>query len=74
MFEEYETNSDGLVVSEGTWTYKIPTLDTIPKQFNVEVMNSGRHKDRVLSSKGMSFDKVNFFNIVYLYTTTLAEK
>ncbi|GMN46982.1 hypothetical protein TIFTF001_016159 [Ficus carica] len=51
MFEEYETNSNGLVVSEGTWTYKIPTLDTIPKQFNVEVMNSGRHKDRVLSSK-----------------------
>ncbi|GMN46983.1 hypothetical protein TIFTF001_016162 [Ficus carica] len=51
MFEEYLTNSDGLVVSEGTWSYKIPTLDTIPKQFNVEVMNSGRHKDRVLSSK-----------------------
>ncbi|EXB73277.1 Aldehyde oxidase 1 [Morus notabilis] len=51
MLEEYLTNSDGLVISEGTWTYKIPTLDTIPKQFNVEVMNSGHHKDRVLSSK-----------------------
>lgn len=53
MFEEYPTNSDGLVVSEGTWTYKIPTVDTIPKQFNVEILNSGHHRNRVLSSKGM---------------------
>ncbi|KAM3385868.1 hypothetical protein ACQJBY_009516 [Aegilops geniculata] len=51
MSEEYVTNTDGLVVSDGTWTYKIPTLDTIPKQFNVELRNSGFHKKRVLSSK-----------------------
>ncbi|KAJ4971106.1 hypothetical protein NE237_004205 [Protea cynaroides] len=51
MLEEYLTNSDGLVVSEGTWTYKIPTIDTIPKQFNVEILNSGHHQRRVLSSK-----------------------
>ncbi|KAK9175347.1 hypothetical protein WN944_027353 [Citrus x changshan-huyou] len=51
MLEEYPTNSDGLVVSEGTWTYKIPTIDTIPKQFNVEILNSGHHQKRVLSSK-----------------------
>ncbi|KAB2615213.1 abscisic-aldehyde oxidase [Pyrus ussuriensis x Pyrus communis] len=51
MLEEYLENSDGLVISEGTWTYKIPTVDTIPKQFNVEVLNSGHHKKRVLSSK-----------------------
>ncbi|KAF5458646.1 hypothetical protein F2P56_022660 [Juglans regia] len=53
MLEEYLTDSNGLVVAEGTWTYKIPTLDTIPKKFNVEVLNSGRHQKRVLSSKGM---------------------
>ena len=52
MLEEYETNSDGLVVADGTWTYKIPTIDTIPKWFNVEVLNSGHHQKRVLSSKG----------------------
>lgn len=52
MLEEYTTNSDGLVVAEGTWTYKIPTLDTIPKQFNVEILSSGHHQNRVLSSKG----------------------
>lgn len=54
MLEEYLTNSDGLVVAEGTWTYKIPTLDTIPKQFNVEIHKSGHHQKRVLSSKGIS--------------------
>ncbi|WOH14751.1 hypothetical protein DCAR_0934274 [Daucus carota subsp. sativus] len=51
MSEEYLTNSDGLVVSDSTWTYKIPTIDTIPKQFNVEVLNSGHHEKRILSSK-----------------------
>ncbi|KAL2510966.1 Benzaldehyde dehydrogenase (NAD(+)) [Abeliophyllum distichum] len=51
MLEEYLTNADGLVVTDNTWTYKIPTIDTIPKQFNVEVVNSGHHQKRVLSSK-----------------------
>lgn len=52
MLEEYLTNTDGLVVSDSTWTYKIPTIDTIPKNFNVQVLNSGHHEKRVLSSKG----------------------
>ncbi|XP_073004974.1 indole-3-acetaldehyde oxidase-like isoform X2 [Typha latifolia] len=51
MYEEYLENSDGLVVTDGTWTYKVPTVDTIPKQFNVELLNSGYHQKRVLSSK-----------------------
>lgn len=63
MLEEYLTNSNGLVVVEGTWTYKIPTLDTIPKQFNVKVLNSGHHQKRVLSSKGM------FLQIIASYAT-----
>jgi indole-3-acetaldehyde oxidase len=50
--EDYATNSDGLVIHDGTWTYKIPTVDTIPKQFNVEMFNSARNQKRVLSSKG----------------------
>ncbi|XP_062212643.1 indole-3-acetaldehyde oxidase [Phragmites australis] len=49
--EEYAINSDGLVIHDGTWTYKIPTVDTIPKQFNVELINSARNPKRVLSSK-----------------------
>ncbi|KAL1552862.1 aryl-alcohol oxidase 3 [Salvia divinorum] len=51
MQEEYSTDSDGTMVADGTWTYKIPTIDTIPKQFNVQVLNSGHHQQRVLSSK-----------------------
>ncbi|XP_023533499.1 indole-3-acetaldehyde oxidase-like isoform X1 [Cucurbita pepo subsp. pepo] len=51
MSEEYLTNSDGLMINASTWTYKIPTIDTIPKQFNVQILNSGHHKKRVLSSK-----------------------
>ncbi|KFK38678.1 hypothetical protein AALP_AA3G146400 [Arabis alpina] len=51
MLEECLMNSDGLVVTDSTWTYKIPTVDTIPRQFNVEILNSGQHKNRILSSK-----------------------
>lgn len=32
MLEEFLMNSDGLVVTDSTWTYKIPTVDTIPRQ------------------------------------------
>ncbi|NP_001105308.1 indole-3-acetaldehyde oxidase [Zea mays] len=49
--EDYKTNSDGLVIHDGTWTYKIPTVDNIPKEFNVEMFNSAPDKKRVLSSK-----------------------
>lgn len=52
MLEEYLTNTDGLVITDGTWNYKIPTIDTIPKQFNVDVLNTGHHQNRILSSKG----------------------
>ncbi|KAI4308343.1 hypothetical protein L6164_031426 [Bauhinia variegata] len=51
MQEEYTINPDGLVLADGTWNYKIPTLDTIPRRFNVEIINSGHHQHRVLSSK-----------------------
>ncbi|MCD9639987.1 aryl-alcohol oxidase 2, partial [Datura stramonium] len=51
MHEEYLTNKEGLMVSNSTWTYKIPTIDTIPQNFNVHVLNSGHHEKRVLSSK-----------------------
>ncbi|CAK8538528.1 unnamed protein product [Lathyrus sativus] len=51
MLEEYETNVEGLVLADGTWNYKIPTIDTIPQQFNVEILNSEHNQHRVLSSK-----------------------
>ncbi|RDX76625.1 Indole-3-acetaldehyde oxidase, partial [Mucuna pruriens] len=51
MLEEYESNLDGLILVDGTWNYKIPTLDTIPQKFNVQILNSEHHQQRVLSSK-----------------------
>ncbi|KAK2377468.1 abscisic aldehyde oxidase [Trifolium repens] len=51
MLEEYETDGNGLSLADGTWNYKIPTIDTIPQQFNVQILNSGHHQHRVLSSK-----------------------
>ncbi|XP_060170005.1 aldehyde oxidase 4-like isoform X1 [Lycium barbarum] len=51
MLEEYLTNEDGLMVTNSTWTYHIPTIDTITKRLNVRVLNSGHHKKRILSSK-----------------------
>jgi xanthine dehydrogenase molybdopterin-binding subunit B len=44
IYEEHQTNSDGLVISNSTWDYKIPSVDTIPKQFNLEVLNTGYHR------------------------------
>jgi indole-3-acetaldehyde oxidase len=51
MLEEYIEDPEGLLLTDSTWTYKIPTVDTIPKQFNVEILNGGCHEKRVLSSK-----------------------
>ncbi|KAF0916782.1 hypothetical protein E2562_011616 [Oryza meyeriana var. granulata] len=53
--EEYATNSDGLVIHDGTWTYKIPTVDTIPKQFNVELINSARDHKRAIRAARKEF-------------------
>lgn len=66
MLEEYETNGDGLVLADGTWNYKIPTIDTIPKQFNVQILNSGHHQHRVLSSKGI-FCLLNYVFILVFF-------
>ena len=43
---------DGKELAEGTWDYKVPTIDIIPKHFLVELFNSPALQERVLSSKG----------------------
>jgi indole-3-acetaldehyde oxidase len=65
--EEYRTNSNGMLINDGTYTYKIPTVDTIPKQFNVEFFDSPHSQKRVLSSKGEASDHmVLFYSITTL--------
>ncbi|XP_055835280.1 indole-3-acetaldehyde oxidase [Solanum dulcamara] len=64
MLKEYLTNEDGLMVSNSTWTYKIPTIDTITQNFNVPVVNSGHHKKRVLSSKSYKLLNLNLITLL----------
>lgn len=52
MTEDVERDSKGRLVSDGTWTYKPPTIDTIPQKMNVELFKSPAHTERVFSSKG----------------------
>jgi len=52
--EDVERDAKGKLVSDGTWTYKPPTVDTIPQKFNVELFKSPAHKERVFSSKGVA--------------------
>lgn len=52
LTEEILTDSRGHQLSQGTWLYKPPTIDNIPRVFNVELLNSTAHRDRILSSKG----------------------
>lgn len=73
MLEEYLTNEDGLMVSNSTWTYHIPTIDTIPESLNVRVLNSGDHKNRILSSKGtiLERDFLNSFSTCFSRESSL---
>jgi xanthine dehydrogenase molybdopterin-binding subunit B len=65
--EEYRTNSDGMLINDGTYTYKIPTVDTIPKQFNVEFFDSPHSQKRVLSSKGEASDLSSALACIWFY-------
>lgn len=51
LTEEHEVDSKGILVSNGTWNYKPPTLDNIPRRFTVEMTTGVAHQNRVLSSK-----------------------
>ncbi|KAG6551578.1 hypothetical protein Mapa_007001 [Marchantia paleacea] len=51
LTEEIKWDKNGVLVTNGTWTYKPPTIDNIPHQFNVELLNSAADSARILSSK-----------------------
>jgi abscisic-aldehyde oxidase len=46
------TEEDGKLWNTGTWDYKPPVADNIPKVFNVELSNTKPNRKRILSSKG----------------------
>ncbi|KAL3677013.1 hypothetical protein R1sor_026961 [Riccia sorocarpa] len=49
--EEVKWDENGVLITNGTWTYKPPTTDNIPHQFNVELLNTAVDPSRILSSK-----------------------
>lgn len=51
LFEETIISDEGKLVSDGTWEYKIPSYDTIPRELNVELLHSSGNSKGILSSK-----------------------
>ncbi|EFJ26415.1 hypothetical protein SELMODRAFT_97494 [Selaginella moellendorffii] len=49
--EECVMDEQGRLLTDGTWTYKPPTADNLPKILNIELLNSPVHEKRILSSK-----------------------
>ncbi|CAI5472142.1 unnamed protein product, partial [Closterium sp. Yama58-4] len=41
----------GKLLSDGTWAYKVPSFDTVPRQLNVSLLHATANKCGVLSSK-----------------------
>jgi xanthine dehydrogenase molybdopterin-binding subunit B len=64
LTEEIVRDAKGKLLSDGTWTYKPPTIDTIPREFNVELFKSPAVSDRVLSSKGKTSQKGDFCHLL----------
>ena len=52
-----DLDNKGKLTSDGTWTYKPPTIDKFHK-LSIELCNSPAHKARVFSSKGTSSDTI----------------
>ncbi|BBN18891.1 protein MpAO [Marchantia polymorpha subsp. ruderalis] len=51
LTEQIKWDENGVLLTNGTWTYKPPTIDNIPQKFNVELLNSAVDSSRILSSK-----------------------
>lgn len=74
LTEETVRDAKGKLLSDGTWTYKPPTIDTIPREFNVELFKSPAVSERVLSSKGKTSEKGIFCHLLVVQTLhTLVE-
>lgn len=65
LTEDVVRDAKGKLLSDGTWTYKPPTIDTIPQKFNVELYNSPAHKDRIFSSKGFAHKTVKSISQIF---------
>ncbi|MCO5614961.1 hypothetical protein L7F22_069247 [Adiantum nelumboides] len=51
LTEQIEVDENGVLLTDGTWIYKPPTVDNILRKFHVEMISGAARQDRVLSSK-----------------------
>lgn len=51
--EELIVDETGRLVSDGTWEYKPPSFDTIPRELNVYMLEDSENRPGILSSKGL---------------------
>lgn len=70
--EETVVNSDGILQSDGTWTYKIPSADSIPRDFRVELLQNALNKKGILSSKGELTFQVNLSSRLFVLLCLLS--
>lgn len=50
--EEVLVDENGKLLSNGTWDYKPPSFDTIPRELNVHLLKDSSNRKGILSSKG----------------------
>ncbi|XP_041353247.1 xanthine dehydrogenase/oxidase-like [Gigantopelta aegis] len=51
--EHYKINPDGILLTQGPSTYKIPSFRNVPVEMNVHLLKGSRNDEAVFSSKGI---------------------
>lgn len=64
--EEAVVDADGVCLSDGTWTYKIPSADSIPRDFRVELLGNASNDKGILGSKGGLFGSLSRIRTLFL--------
>jgi xanthine dehydrogenase molybdopterin-binding subunit B len=74
--EELTYTKAGQLATDSAYKYKIPTVATVPREFNVSLMNNSGFKDNVYSSKvlgGKNFDS-SVFEIIIFYRVSVSRR
>ena len=52
LTEDVKTDTEtGKLLADSTWTYKVPSAETIPRQLNVYLLKNHPHARGIMSSK-----------------------
>ncbi|XP_071079367.1 xanthine dehydrogenase/oxidase-like [Haliotis cracherodii] len=53
VLEDYQVSPDGVLLTQGPGTYKIPSIGNIPSQMNVQLLRDSHNKYAIYGSKGV---------------------